>query len=122
MKSRIRLRGADAESIPSQVQRVKAMSRGSGNCERLRIPEGPPSDARQLLVFGLQGIRGACVLAVIAIHVAGPARFSTRTPVDGFSVFLMLANSLARFAVPIFVLLSGFHLSLNVRNERPVPF
>lgn len=82
----------------------------------------PPRDARQLFVYSLQRIRGVCALAVIALHVTGPAHFTVRAPVDWFSVVLMFANGLARFAVPIFVLLSGFHLSLNQRNERPLPF
>jgi surface polysaccharide O-acyltransferase-like enzyme len=33
----------------------------------------------------------------------------------------VMANTLARFAVPLFIVLSGFYLSLHHRNEQPLP-
>ena len=56
------------------------------------------------------------MLAIILIHVTGT--FAERAPVDWFTAVLIFANSASRFAVPVFVMLSGFHLSLNARNEQ----
>jgi surface polysaccharide O-acyltransferase-like enzyme len=78
------------------------------------------SNDRRALVYQLPWIKGVCVLAVIVIHVT--ASYPGRAPFDWFTAVLISANSLARFAVPIFVLLSGFYLSLNTRNERSLPF
>jgi hypothetical protein len=75
------------------------------------------ASARQSLVFNGQRIRGASILAVIAMH-ANPAR-PVGMPITELDILLTLLRSLVRFGVPIFVLLSGFHLSLNPRNERP---
>jgi len=77
-------------------------------------------DARRLLVYQLTRIRGACVLGVILIHLTAP--FPARVPFDWLTGLMLYLNSLARFAVPIFVLVSGFYLSLNGRNERAGPF
>ena len=61
-------------------------------------------DGRQYFVFRQQVIRGTGLLAVIGAHL-----WSNEIP------FLS-------FAVPIFIVLSGFQLSLNSRNLRPLPF
>ena len=78
------------------------------------------SDPRQALVFQSQRIRGVCVLAIILIHVT--PSFHYGTPFGWVTALQLYMNSLARFGVPCFVLLSGFFLSLNARNERPLPF
>jgi surface polysaccharide O-acyltransferase-like enzyme len=77
-------------------------------------------DARQWLVFKLGRIRGICVLAIILIHVAGS--FDGRAPLDWLTAVRIFASSVSRFAVPVFVMLSGFHLSLNARNEQAFRF
>lgn len=61
-------------------------------------------DARKYFVFRQPVIRGACLLAVVASHIPP------------------LGVRLISFCVPVFFLLSGFHLSLNRRNERPLSF
>ncbi len=84
------------------------------------LPAAPSaSDARQALVFQSQRIRGACVLAVILIHVTSSP---DGTPLNWSTAIALFLNGLARFAVPCFMVLSAFHLSLNSRNEKPLPF
>lgn len=81
----------------------------------MRVPanEGGVEDAREYFVFGAPVVRGACILAVIATHVA--SKWNPQLWAGWLSPF--------SFAVPSFVLLSGFSLSLNERNEtRPVGF
>jgi len=84
-------------------------------------PTDPSSlEARQSLVFQSQRIRGTCALAIVLIHVTSPP---DGTPVGWLTAAAVLvSNSLARFAVPCFMVLSAFYLSLNPRNERPLPF
>ncbi len=78
------------------------------------------ADTREAIVFRLPWIRGVCVLGVVLIHVAGIARLSGR--VDWLTAVLLFAVALGRFAVPAFIVVSGFYLSLNPRNERPRRF
>jgi surface polysaccharide O-acyltransferase-like enzyme len=70
--------------------------------------------AAQRLVYRLPVIRGVCVLAVILTH----ATASILSPLAAALVPEVFANTLARFAVPLFVGASGFYLSLNSRNEH----
>jgi surface polysaccharide O-acyltransferase-like enzyme len=60
------------------------------------------------------------MLAVVLTHVASELMKMTRW--SWVTGALLLGHGLARFAVPCFVLLSGFYLSLNRRNERALPF
>ena len=84
-------------------------------------PVVPPDlSARQTIALRTARLRGICVLAVILIHVTGS--FYERRPFDLVAAVLAWLNSASRFAVPVFVILSGFHLSLNTRNERPARF
>ena len=77
------------------------------------VEEGEVREAREFFVFAAPVIRGACILAVIAIHVA--SKGNPQLWAGWLSPF--------SFAVPAFVLLSGFSLSLNPRNEtRPIGF
>lgn len=57
-------------------------------------------EARKYFVFRQPVIRGACILAVIGTHISP------------------LGKDFLNFCVPVFVLLSGFYLSLSKRNEK----
>lgn len=87
-------------------------------------PDAPVSkmtgESRRFLVYQLPLIKGICILGVILIHVT--AAFTEMTHSGGLFFTLLFLNSLARFAVPLFVAFSGFYLSLNARNENAVPF
>jgi len=78
------------------------------------------AEARQFFVYKLPLVKGICILGVILIHVTVYATEMTRF--GWFSSALIFVNSLTRFAVPLFVTLSGFYLSLNRRNEVAGPF
>ncbi|MBE3143620.1 MAG: acyltransferase [Planctomycetes bacterium] len=65
-------------------------------------------------------VRGICILGIILIHVAnGSTQYGQSAPLAHILIFV---NCLSRFAVPIFVILSGFYLSLNPKNEQAAPF
>ncbi len=70
------------------------------------------------LVYRLPVLKGTCVLAVILTHATG----SIWLPFAPALVPEVCVNTLARFAVPLFIALSGFYLSLNPRNQRPLRF
>jgi surface polysaccharide O-acyltransferase-like enzyme len=73
--------------------------------------------ARDQFVFRMPFVRGAAILAVMFFHI-----FPAEPPVEWHSLSAWLvaaAVRLADFGVPVFVLLSGFYLSLNERNEKP---
>jgi surface polysaccharide O-acyltransferase-like enzyme len=74
--------------------------------------------ARQAIVFQLPVLKGICVLAVILTHATASIWRPFAWPLAP-EVFV---NTLARFAVPLFVAMSGFYLSLNPRNQRPLRF
>lgn len=78
------------------------------------------ADPRNTLVFQSSRVRGVCVLAVVAIHVAGLSSLSPHT--NALTYVLLWVKAMCRFAVPVFVLSAGFYLSLNPRNERPRAF
>ncbi len=59
------------------------------------------------------------MLSVVLIHVADPWRMN---PDNWLTSVVYLANSLPRFAVPLFFVFSGFSLSLNARKEGPLRF
>ena len=77
-------------------------------------------ESREYLVHQLLVVKGICILGVIAIHVSGD--FSSMPGMTWLTAGLLLINSLSRFAVPVFIMLSGFYLSLNPRNTRALPF
>jgi surface polysaccharide O-acyltransferase-like enzyme len=84
-------------------------------------PAPPPSPGpRELLVYQLPLIKGICIALVVLTHVA--SEYSKMTAWSWLTGALLAGHGLARFAVPCFVLLSGFYLSLNPRNERARPF
>lgn len=74
------------------------------------------TNPKEAFVYPMPIVRGICILAVIMIHVAyGSVRFGQSKPLILSLVFL---NCICRFAVPVFVTLSGFYLSLNPRNSH----
>jgi len=76
--------------------------------------------SRQAFVYPMSLVRGVCILGVILIHVAnGSTQFGQSVPLAHMLIFV---NCLSRFAVPIFIILSGFYLSLNPKNEQAAPF
>jgi probable poly-beta-1,6-N-acetyl-D-glucosamine export protein len=77
------------------------------------------ADSREHVVFQLPILKGICVLGVVWIHVADPWRMRPDHWLTGVVYFL---NSLARFAVPLFFVASGFYLSINPKNDRPLRF
>jgi probable poly-beta-1,6-N-acetyl-D-glucosamine export protein len=97
---------------------VEAMAASSCAGDGEISPSAP--DPREFVVFRIPWIRGVCVLGVILIHVAGIVQLRHR--VDWLSPILIFLIGISRFAVPTFIVVSGFYLSLNVRNERPLPF
>lgn len=76
-------------------------------------------ESKRYFVYNLPLIKGFCILAVITIHTT--ARFSTMTQEGGLYFTLAFMNSLSQFAVPLFITISGFYLSLNPRNEKALP-
>lgn len=95
----------------------------TAGCERVRPGIRTPSareDARTFFVYQLPALKGACILGVLTIHVA--IGFKAVSADENLFWVLLFLGSLSRFAVPLFVLGSGFHLSLNERNERAHPF
>lgn len=79
-----------------------------------------PIEFRKLLVYNLPFIKGIGILGVILIHTT--SEFSMMTDFGWLFHILIFLNNLARFAVPLFIILSGFYLSLNPRNEKAIPF
>jgi membrane-bound acyltransferase YfiQ involved in biofilm formation len=79
-----------------------------------------PTGSRQSFTYQLPQMKGLCILAVVSIHVTTGFEASTR--LDGLTALLVFLNALARFAVPVFVVLSGFYLSLSPRNEHARSF
>jgi surface polysaccharide O-acyltransferase-like enzyme len=78
------------------------------------------AESRQFFVYNLPLVRGICIAGVILIHVS--AYFMTMNRFSFLTCLLVALNSLARFAVPLFIVFSGFWLSLNSRNEHAGPF
>jgi surface polysaccharide O-acyltransferase-like enzyme len=74
--------------------------------------------ARRSLVYQLPVLKGVAVLAVVLTHASSSIWRPFAWPV----VPEVFVNTLARFAVPLFLVLSGFYLSLNTRNEKPLRF
>ena len=72
-------------------------------------------EARQFFVYKLPLVKGICILGVILIHVTVYATEMTRF--EWLSSALIFVNSLVRFAVPLFIMISGFYLGLNRRNQ-----
>jgi surface polysaccharide O-acyltransferase-like enzyme len=79
-----------------------------------------PSGKLSRLVYSLPMARGIGILGVIVVHTT-TASLAVRGP-ESFGNVLIFLNSSARFAVPLFIILSGFSLSLNPKNENPIPF
>lgn len=77
---------------------------GTGSAVVNAAEEADQRGARRYFVYRMGFVRGACTLAIIACHISDEA-----------------ARYLS-FGVPIFVILSGFYLSLNLRNERALAF
>jgi surface polysaccharide O-acyltransferase-like enzyme len=78
----------------------------------------PDEAARRALVYQLPVLKGAAVLAVVLIHASS----SIWRPFTWPTVPEVFVNTLARFAVPLFLVLSGFYVSLNTRNEQALRF
>ena len=74
-------------------------------------------ESRQFFVCAMPVLRGICMLGVILIHVAIPEPGTNAW----LARALIFANCCARYAVPVFIMLSGFYLSLNTRNESAIP-
>jgi peptidoglycan/LPS O-acetylase OafA/YrhL len=68
----------------------------------------------------LDVLRGACVLAVIVLHAsAGP--LTEESVLGRTSWMLLVPNVTARFAVPVFMILSGMGLTLSARHDEGYP-
>jgi len=78
------------------------------------------AESRKFFVYPLPFLKGICILGVILIHLTATCTEMSRF--GGLFHALVLLNSLSRFAVPLFIVFSGFYLSLNARNERAIPF
>ena len=77
-------------------------------------------ESRQFFIYPLSLVKGICILSVILLHVTtGSAGMKQSQCLTSSLIFI---NCLTRFAVPLFIALSGFYLSLNPRNESAVPF
>jgi probable poly-beta-1,6-N-acetyl-D-glucosamine export protein len=83
-----------------------------------RLIQGEPPTGVEFLVFRLPFIRGACILGVIIIHVTS-VRYKLEVH-SSANITLAIVEQLVSFSVPVFVLLSGFHLSLGARNLNPL--
>ena len=73
------------------------------------------NESRQYFLYPLLLIKGICILSVILLHVT--SEFVRMNQSGWLTITLAFANCLSRFAVPLFVMLSAFYLSLNPRNE-----
>lgn len=78
------------------------------------------AESRRFFVYPLPLLKGICIAGVILIHLTATCTETSRF--GGLFHILVLLNSLSRFAVPLFLVFSGFYLSLNARNERAAPF
>jgi surface polysaccharide O-acyltransferase-like enzyme len=77
-------------------------------------------ESREYFVHQFLLVKGICILGVVAIHVSSD--FTSMSRLNWLTGGLMLISSFSRFAVPVFIILSGFYLSLNPRNTRALPF
>ncbi len=80
------------------------MTKSDAKSEKQVKKRSNAMEARQYFVFRMLVIRGACIIAVIALHIS---------PYD---------DRILQFCVPVFVLLSGFSLSLSRKNELATRF
>ncbi len=78
----------------------------------------PDEAARRTLVYDLPALKGVAVLSVVLTHASA----SIWRPFDWPVVPEVFVNTLVRFAVPLFLVLSGFYLSLNPRNRHAPRF
>jgi surface polysaccharide O-acyltransferase-like enzyme len=83
-------------------------------------PDGPAPLPHEILVYQIPLIKGVCILFVVLTHLT--SEFMKMPGWSWLSGTLLMAHSLARFATPTFIVLSGFFLCLNPRNVRAAPF
>jgi surface polysaccharide O-acyltransferase-like enzyme len=89
-------------------------TKGEGFVQRQKI------ESRQAFVYPMPVVRGICILGVILIHVATGSTLYGQSAT--FADCLIFSSCLSRFAVPVFIILSGFSLSLNLKNEKAISF
>ncbi len=68
-------------------------------------------------IIELDIMRAGAILAVIAIHLIGPA-FTYYTPQSTTWGFFLFLDNFLRFSVPLFVALSGYSLALRYQNQK----
>ena len=78
------------------------------------------NESRRQFVYQMPYVKGLCILSVVAIHIADYSHEMSRF--NWLAQSLLFLDSLLRFAVPLFIILSGFYLSLNPRNIKAIPF
>jgi surface polysaccharide O-acyltransferase-like enzyme len=78
------------------------------------------SESRRFYVYPLPLVKGICILSVLLLHSSLGHLGENR--IQWLASIGPLANCLTRFAVPLFVVVSGLYLSLNSRNEHASSF
>lgn len=72
--------------------------------------------ATKIYVKSLDAIRAIAISAVVLIHTTTRTIETTKDNLTGFQ-FALFLNQIARFAVPLFFMVSGFTLELNYTNH-----
>jgi len=67
-------------------------------------------------LFSIDGMRIIAILAVLLIHSTTTTLQLSKHDVD-IAIFPLILNQIARFAVPLFFLISGFVLELSCKNS-----
>lgn len=67
-------------------------------------------------VKAIDALRVVSILAVVLIHTTTRTIETTHNNLTDFP-FTLFLNQIARFAVPLFILISGFVLELNYQNH-----
>jgi surface polysaccharide O-acyltransferase-like enzyme len=88
----------------------------------LMITQGPRVEVREpsKRAVELDVLRGAGALAVIVLH-ASASPLAEQSSAGQVSWMLLVPNVMARFAVPVFVILSGMSLTLSARSDESYP-
>lgn len=77
-------------------------------------------ESRNFIIYKIPLIKGICIVGVLIIHMTGG--FTQMHDFGWLYYTLLFMNNFGRFAVPLFIAISGFYLSLNKRNELATPF